>query len=306
MSTLTLKGPYWVTVRQYRRTLWLVAGGVLLSLVSMVWLRYWDGQTVGTNQDNGHAVLRVAMDWAATAMMVLPLLVGAFVAGPMVARELESGTYKLALTQSISPARWLGSKLLTAGAVIVPATLALIGVYRLGWGSVAGTWSFLWYAPDTYVSTGPVLVGQVLLALGLGALIGQLIRRTVTAMALTGLVTGLALLLVGQLRWSLMPVLTGTGPLNVGNLFPGVSASSWQGGYGLLTASGDHLPAEACWNRTKEWDACPADLNVVGQYWEYHPSSHYWPIQLIETGIYLALAALALYAAFRVLRARHP
>ncbi|MFC9704281.1 ABC transporter permease [Streptomyces sp. NPDC056943] len=305
MSTLALKGPYWVTVRQYRRTLWLVAGGVLLSLVSMVWLRYWDDQTVDTDRDTGHAVLQVAMDWASTAMLLLPLFVGAFVAGPMVARELESGTYKLALTQSVSPARWLGSKLLTAGAVIVPATIALIGVYRLGWGSVAGTWSFLWYEPGTYVATGPVLVAQVLLALGLGALIGQLIRRTVTAMALTGLVTGLVVLVVGQLRWSLMPVQTMTGPLTEGNVAAALPASSWQGDSGLITASGDRLPSQACWDRTEQWSVCPADLNVVGQYWDHHPSSHYWPIQLIETGIVLALAALALYAAFRVLRARH-
>ncbi|MFE7547445.1 ABC transporter permease [Streptomyces gardneri] len=305
MSTLTLKGPYWVTVRQYRRTLWLVAGGVLLSLVSMVWLTYWDDQTVGTDLDTGHAILRVAMDWASTAMMVLPLFVGAFVAGPMVARELESGTYKLALTQSVSPARWLGSKLLTAGAVIVPATVVLIGVYRLGWGNVAGTWSYSWYEPGTYEATGPVLVAQVLLALALGALIGQLVRRTVTAMALTGLVTTLVLLVVGQLRWSLMPLQILSGPVTEG-VTANVPASSWPGGYGLLTASGDRLPADACWQRTQEWGVCPPDLNVVGQYWEHHPASHHWPIQLIESGIHLALAALALYAAFRVLRARHP
>ncbi|CAM5455177.1 ABC transporter permease [Streptomyces narbonensis] len=306
MSTLTLKGPYWVTVRQYRRTLWLVAGAVLLSLASMVALMYVDTPTPGTDRNFDYTVLRVAMDWASSAMILLPLIVGAFVAGPMVARELESGTYKLALTQSVSPSRWLGSKLLTAGAVIVPATVALIGIYRLGWGNVAGTWSFQWYEAGTYEATGPVLVAQALLALGLGALIGQLIRRTVTAMALTGLVTGLVLLLVGQLRWSLMPVQTLTAPLTEGMEIPNVPASSWQDEYGLVTASGDRLPSDACWQRTEVWNVCPADMNVVAQYVDYHPSSHYWPIQLIETGIVLALAAVALYAAFRVLRARHP
>ncbi|MEU7073169.1 ABC transporter permease subunit [Streptomyces narbonensis] len=306
MSTLTLKGPYWVTVRQYRRTLSLVVGAVLLSLASMVALMYMDSPTAGTDPNFDYTVLRIAMDWASSAMILLPLVVGAFVAGPMVARELESGTYKLALTQSVSPARWLGSKLLTAGAVIVPATVALIGVYRLGWGNVGGTWSFQWHEAGTYEATGPVLVAQVLLALGLGALIGQLVRRTVTAMALTGLVTGLVLLLLGQLRWSLMPVQTLTGPLTEGSVGPDVPVSSWQGGYGLLTASGDRLPSDACWQRTEVWDVCPADMNVVAQYWDHHPASHHWPIQLIETGIVLALAALALFAAFRVLRARHP
>ncbi|MFE2559080.1 ABC transporter permease [Streptomyces sp. NPDC059352] len=304
MSTLTLKGPYWVTVRQYRRALRVVAAGVLLSLAMMAWLRYWDGQTTGTNQDNGFTVLRIALDWASTAMITLPLLVGAFVAGPLVGREFESGTYKLALTQSVSPARWLGSKLLVAGAVTVGATVVLIGVYRLGWANFTDAWSFLWYEPGTYTATGPVVVAQALLALGLGALIGQLVRRTVTAMALTGLVTGLVLLVVSQFRWSLMPVKTITGPLTEG-ITTVLPASSRETGSGLITTTGERLPLQACWDRTEQWDVCPADMNIAGQYWDHHPSSHYWPIQLIETGIVLALAALALFAAFRVLRARH-
>ncbi|MER5712398.1 ABC transporter permease [Streptomyces sp. NPDC002122] len=304
MSTLALKGPYWVTVRQYRRTLWLAGAGVLLSLVGMAWLRYWDGRTVGTNGGHAHSLLRIAVDWAEGGMPLVPFLVGAFVAGPMVARELESGTYKLALTQSVSPARWLGTKLAVAGAVTVVGTITLIGAYRLGWASVSGTWSFFWYQPATYVSSGPVLVAQSLFALALGSLIGQLVRRTVTAMALTGLVTGLVLLLVGQLRWSLMPVKTLTGPLTE-TLDTPVGITSHGTDSGLITATGERLPDHACFDRTEQWDVCPADLNVTGPYWDYHPASHYWPIQLIESGIVLALAALALYAAFRVLRARH-
>ncbi|MFD0148711.1 ABC transporter permease subunit [Streptomyces sp. NPDC055721] len=304
MSAIALKGSYWVTVRQHRRALRVVAGGVLLSLAGMIFLRFWDGQTVGTNQDTGHAVLRVALDWASTAMFLLPLFIGAFVAGPLVGRELESGTYKLALTQSVSPARWLGSKLLVAGAVTIAATVVLVGVYRLGWANFTDAWSFRWYEPGTYAATGPVVVAQALLALGLGALIGQLVRRTVTAMALTGLVTGLVLLIVSQFRWSLMPVKTMTGPLTEG-FIAALPVSSRETGTGLITTTGERLPLQACWDRTERWDVCPADMNIAGQYWDHHPSAHYWPIQLIETGIVLALAALALYAAFRVLRARH-
>ncbi|WP_329622125.1 ABC transporter permease [Streptomyces sp. NBC_01255] len=304
MSTLALKGPYWVTVRQYRRTLWLAGAGVLLSLVGMSWLRYWDGRTVGTDRDTGHSLLRIAVEWAEGGMILVPFLVGAFVAGPMVARELESGTYKLALTQSVSPARWLGAKLAVAGAVTVVGTITLIGAYRLGWANLGDTLSFLWYEPGTYVSTGPVFVAQALFALALGSLIGQLVRRTVTAMALTGLVTGLVLLVVGQLRWSLMPVKTLTGPLTEG-VSAALPFTSHETDSGLVTTSGERLPLHACFERTEQWGVCPADMNVAGQYWDYHPVSHYWPIQLIETGILLALAALALYAAFRVLRARH-
>lgn len=35
-----------------------------------------------------------------------------------------------------------------------------------------------------------------------------------------------------------------------------------------------------------------------------HPASHYWPLQLVETGIVLALTALACWACFALLRRR--
>ncbi|MEF2529962.1 MULTISPECIES: hypothetical protein [Streptomyces] len=43
-------------------------------------------------------------------------------------------------------------------------------------------------------------------------------------------------------------------------------------------------------------------MNVTAWYTEFHPASHYWPTQLIETSLALALAALALCAAFRLVR----
>ncbi|NNN37085.1 hypothetical protein HLK59_43440 [Streptomyces sp. S3(2020)] len=39
-------------------------------------------------------------------------------------------------------------------------------------------------------------------------------------------------------------------------------------------------------------------------YGTYHPSSHFWPLHLVETGIVLAVAALATLAAFLLLRHR--
>ncbi|MFF4271244.1 ABC transporter permease subunit [Streptomyces sp. NPDC001536] len=39
-------------------------------------------------------------------------------------------------------------------------------------------------------------------------------------------------------------------------------------------------------------------------YGTYHPQSHYWPLHLVETGIVLAVAALATLAAFLLLRHR--
>ncbi len=47
-------------------------------------------------------------------------------------------------------------------------------------------------------------------------------------------------------------------------------------------------------------------LNGQGlrQYLTYQPAGHYWPFQLIETGIFLALAAALIAVTFAILRRR--
>ncbi|MFC5804027.1 hypothetical protein [Streptomyces formicae] len=52
-----------------------------------------------------------------------------------------------------------------------------------------------------------------------------------------------------------------------------------------------------------------ADLSGSATDWPvesgYHPASHFWPIQFVETGVVLALTALLTVAAFRLLRRHH-
>ncbi|GAA2789427.1 ABC transporter permease [Streptomyces showdoensis] len=317
MSTLALKGPAWVTVRQYRRTLWTTGALVLLSLAVIGGLRLWDGRTPdvrlpdGTwapaDESRGYETLRIAMEYAGTGLLLLPLLAGAFVAGPLIAREFESGTYRLALTQSVRPAAWLRAKLLTTATVALAATLALLAVYRLGWGRVSGTYQLAWSDRGSYEGTGIVLVGYVLAAVAVGALVGLLIRRTLPAMALTAAVLALLTVVLGELRWSLMPVLTVTGPVgkDTAPLVP--PAGDWlMMDSGMIGPHGDRLPEWTCFEHTRNLTDCPPDLGITGQYLDYHPRSHFWPTQLAETGILLALTALALLAAFRLLRTRHP
>lgn len=309
MSALTPKGPYWVTVRQHRRVLWAVPALVGASLAAVIVLRVWlrepsSDQMLRTNHFYAEGLLRLCMEYAGNALLFLPLLVGAFVAGPMVARELESGTWRLALTQSTTAKAWLGSKVLVAAAVSVAGSAALIGVYRLGWGPVDGSWQLSWADRGPYEATGPVLIGYCLLAVALGALVGQLVRRTLVAMAVTGFVTGLVLLILGALRWSFLPVVTATTPY--GQVGPVMPPSALMMDIGFLDSSGRRLSENVCFARTGRFDKCPADLNITGQYADFHPVSHHWPTQLIETSLLLALAAAALYAAFRLVHARHP
>ncbi|MFC7975270.1 ABC transporter permease [Streptomyces cinereoruber] len=327
MSTLALRGPYWVTVRQYRRTLWLTGALVLAALAVIGGLRIWDLQTpdvyvedgyeVPDNDNRGYGLLRWAMEYLTVGMVVLPILVAALVAGPLVAREFESGTYKVSLTQSVSPAAWLRAKLLTTSVVALVTTLALMGVFRIGWHRVEDSWNLHWADRGSYEASGVVLFAYVLAAVAVGALVGQLIRRTLLAMAVTGLVMGVVTLVLGAFRWSFLPVKTITGPAGPTLWIPG---TSMQMESGLLTSSGARFEQHFCWSEAARtpgtdhveglWNKveteCWARNGITGSYVDYHPHSHFWPTQLIESGILLALAALAGYAAFRLLRARHP
>lgn len=47
---------------------------------------------------------------------------------------------------------------------------------------------------------------------------------------------------------------------------------------------------------------CFTDHGVTGYYLDYHPASHFWPLQLIGTGIVLTVAAAAVGTAFWLLR----
>jgi len=78
-----------------------------------------------------------------------------------------------------------------------------------------------------------------------------------------------------------------------------------------VTAGGDLFPVQTCVDDSLDFEACLAGHDGLQNYIHYHPASHYWPLQLVETGILLALAALAVFAvfavfaAFRVLRRLH-
>ncbi|GAA1560827.1 ABC transporter permease [Streptomyces globosus] len=296
-----LKGPYRAAARLHRRALWALPVLAAVALAVVIGLRAWAAPGPDAAPYSGYGFLHICMQYAGRGLLFLPAVVGAFVAGPLIGREWESGTWRLALTQSADPKAWLKVKVLLAAATAGLGSAALVGIHRIGWTRVAGTHRLTWADRGAYEASGPVLVGYCLLAVALGALVGQLVRRTLPAMAVAGFLTGAVMWAVGSLRWSILPVTTTTMPLT-GNPARQAPASAFITDTGLLTGSGDRLPEYACWARTKSLFDCPADMNVTAWYTEFHPASHYWPTQLIETSLALALAALALCAAFRLVR----
>ena len=68
--------------------------------------------------------LQIALN---TLVLVVPVLIGMFWGAPLIARELETGTFRLAWTQSVSRVRWLLVKLGLVGlaAIVVAGGLSL-------------------------------------------------------------------------------------------------------------------------------------------------------------------------------------
>ncbi|AZM54074.1 hypothetical protein DMA15_17090 [Streptomyces sp. WAC 01529] len=321
MTMPTLRGPHRADLRLHRTALWTGGAVLALTLAYIGWLR-WAAHAYPESEgdcsaaepcdtflgfSSARGLLYLSLERGAVLLLLLPLLIGVFVAGPMVAREMESGVYKLSWSQSVSPARWLAAKLTTAAALAVGGTLFLMAVLRLGGSDVIGVrWNLHWADRGVYEATGPALVAYALFAVALGTLIGFAVRRTLVAMAATGLVTGVVLWGMGNLRWHLVPVKTVGGPASDKDHFPPFRLDSFSMDQGVTNATGERFYAWQCVPKPQSGFSCPTDTKITTWYMDYHPRSHFWYTQLIETGIVLALAAAATYAAFRLLRRRTP
>jgi hypothetical protein len=125
---------------------------------------------------------RTLRTWLGILAIVIPGIIGIFWGAPLVARELEAGTFRLAWTQSVTRTRWLAVKL----GVIGLASMAAAGLL-----SLMLTW---WASPldrarlnqfGTFDQRDIVPIGYAAFAFALGVAAGARIRRTLPAMATT-------------------------------------------------------------------------------------------------------------------------
>lgn len=322
-----LPGPWRAVLRQHRTAAWIALALLVVGAAVLIGDYVWVSRAADEYRASGCSIehttaacggtvrgyldaelqLQHNLRYAGLAMLLLPCLVGAYAAGPLIGKDLESGTYKLAWSQSISPIRWLATRLALCAALVLVWTAALIAVHRWVWANepnLGPTEPGRWYDRVVYGSVGPVALAYALLALAVGALVALVVRRVIPAMGLTVAVTGAAVALLPRLRAQLWATETSTtARLNP----PRVPDDALPVARGMLTRDGGRLPEDVCFNRPiGGFKQCLAEHQVTGWYQEFHPSSHFWPLQLLESGIVLALAATAAYAAFRVLRRRTP
>jgi hypothetical protein len=171
-------------------------------------------------------------------MYLAPVLMGLFWGAPLIAREVETGTHRIAWNQSVTRTRWTLIKLGLVGLAAV-ATAGLLSLMVTWWaspidhaaslagGSVqvaagggAGVHSS-WYVlarlePVVFAARGVVPLGYAAFAFALGATAGVVLRRTLPAMAVTLVAFAVIQVLVPNLvRPHLLPPAHFTAPLNV-------------------------------------------------------------------------------------------
>jgi ABC-type transport system involved in multi-copper enzyme maturation permease subunit len=184
----------WLTWRQCRTQFIVVYG---LVAAACVWLAV-TGPTVARlarHNNNVYDLLtsndRLLFNGGIAVLTVAPAVIGIFWGAPLVARELETGTYRLAWNQSVTRGRWLAVKLgfavLSAAVAVAILTTAITwwahpidGATGSQHGSLASR-----LTPVSFAMRGIVPVAYAVFALLLGTLIGLVLRRSVPAMALT-------------------------------------------------------------------------------------------------------------------------
>ncbi|MGH9171962.1 MAG: ABC transporter permease [Acidimicrobiales bacterium] len=215
----------WLSWRQLRTSVIAVASA-LVALFVVLWVSgsqlLHDYDTVVVSCASHHDCGPVVAHFQAlghlshalsTLVIVTPILVGVFWGAPLVARELESGTYRLAWTQSVTRSRWIVVRLAMLAGIVVVVT-GLLSIAVTWWQSPLDRYNFSPFA--NFDARDLVPVAYAAFALMLGALLGTVVKRTLVAMA--GTIVGFVVVryLIGQyLRPYLLTPLRASSPLQL-------------------------------------------------------------------------------------------
>lgn len=247
-------------------------------------------------------------------LLLLPGMIGAFVGAPLLARELETGTFRYAWTQGVGRMRWAVA-LLIPGAVGVAAIMGAFGAL-VTWHSQPlidyGATSRL--EPNVFPATGLAVAGWALVGFASGVLAGLIWRRVVPALATAfGLWFGLAYLSSKVRVHYLAPLKTTS--LELSNRDFSVGQWWTKGGLRVsdavinqkLSALGADVNGGNVQVHVTPGSVDPITYLTQHGYQQvtsYQPESRYWTFQWIEFGWLTALALVLLVLTFWLLRRR--
>ncbi len=307
----------WLTWRQHRNEAFVIAGALaLLALIIFITghAMMTDYQQLGVadciahpSHPNCDSIVSTfegqyeplvgTIGW----LNFLPGLLGMLIGAPLVARELEHGTHRLAWTQSVTRWRWLAVKLalLIAGTLVAEGIITALLTWWFGpWENLLGRMTPTLYDFEVIV---PFAYALFVLALGIAA--GALLRRTIPAMvvALLGFLAVRLPIEFNVRPYFQQPLVAKFLPNGQGTK-PG--PLDWEIYKGFADSAG-HVVQD-----TTVFDTCRPTLNVGGKdqlaqcmqahgwyfYSTYQPLSRFWTFQTIEASIFfvLIIALLAL------------
>jgi hypothetical protein len=257
------------------------------------------------------------------ALQAVPGIIGIFLGAPVLAREMETGTFRYAWTQAFGRSRWTLAKFILLGLAVAAATEAmsvlLSWYYQPYFAARNPALSFTEMAPlspGLFPLRGIAFAAWTLAAFAIGSLAGMLLRRTVPAMALTlatyigvAIATGLVLR-----KHYLTPLVTSK---------PDTPVAAWITNQ-WLTKSGSRYPAHGDQAINLFQRLCPASasggpgpkgaalLSPVQcflqhgytQWSAYQPAGRFWSLQAIEGGWLLVLSGLFFAATVWLVRRR--
>jgi hypothetical protein len=251
-------------------------------------------------------------------LQVFPALVGAFVGVPVLARELETGTFRYAWTQGFGRTRWTVAKL---------APLAIAVTVAAGTFSMLVSWYVqpLWGAgddngplyPTIFDLRGVALAAWTLAAFAIGVLAGFLIKRVTPAIFATFATwSGLAFLTGAFLRGHYESPLISTNP-NF-NIRAWVVSQVWSEGGKPASLSMINQTLQAVDVRAvtpgqfQPGPATPPTVDPVHYLVQhgyalvttYQPDSRFWSFQLIEGSWLVVLSVAILGSAVWLVRRR--
>ena len=266
--------------------------------------------------------------------LVVPALIGMFWGAPLVAREFETGTFRLVWTQGVTRVRWLAAKLGVAGLAAIAAG-ELFSLMVDWWSSPIRKANLGDSVLDGVSHSGITPAGYAAFGFALGVTFGLFIRHTLPAMAVTLAVYTAVIIAFpvavrphlispvqatvavpvssamnmqitnNMLQPQTLPAVPGDTGAPAGSLV--LSASQVVNAEGRLVYS---VPAQACAGSRSapSSQACAAYIESLHlrQTVTYQPASRYWAFECIETAIYLALALLLAGLCFLRIRPGRP
>ena len=264
-----------------------------------------------------------------------PAVIGLFWGAPLIARELETRTFDIAWSQSVTRTRWLAVKLAVGGLAAMTVTEALSLLFSwwatplsraVGQGGSTNSLAMNKFNPLAFATHGITPLGYAAFAFALGVTAGALIRRTAPAMAVTlAIFAAVQFAMPLWIRPNLLPASHTISTITDDTTFSllqgdsphiltyTLAAGSLTGQPEAYIESSDPtdtkghpvstvLPS-ACLPAANSPNFEPVAKCLTNQGIRldvtYQPASRYWPLQGAETGVFFVLSLALIGYCFR-------